>query len=143
MMSPTESKKPWYHEGLPFACQGCGGCCTGEPGYVWVEPEEIFALARRLKIDLAEFEQKYVRREGRRLSLCEHSNGDCVFYDNEKTCCTVYEDRPRQCRTWPFWASNLRTPEDWEQTCRECPGAGTGPTVSLEEIQRRRGVIQI
>ena len=36
---------PWYHEGLSFTCSQCGDCCTGAPGYVWVNNEEIAALA--------------------------------------------------------------------------------------------------
>ena len=38
-------EKPWYHEGLRFECTGCGDCCTGAPGYVWLTEEEIRALA--------------------------------------------------------------------------------------------------
>ena len=38
---------PWYQQGLKFHCLGCGDCCTGEPGYVWVTKAEIAALAAR------------------------------------------------------------------------------------------------
>ncbi len=39
------SQQPWYQDGLKFRCTGCGDCCTGAPGYVWVNKEEIAALA--------------------------------------------------------------------------------------------------
>lgn len=26
----------------------------------------------------------------------------CIFYDNEKKCCTIYEHRPLDCRMYPF-----------------------------------------
>ena len=29
--------EPWYRDGLRFACTRCGACCTGAPGYVWVD----------------------------------------------------------------------------------------------------------
>ena len=45
-----------------------------------------------------------------RRSLVEYANGDCVFFDSERRSCKVYALRPRQCRTWPFWESNLRHP---------------------------------
>jgi len=135
--------KPWYHEGVRFQCTGCGRCCTGEPGYVYVTKAEIKALAAALGMEVAEFEAAFVRPVGRRKSLVEHANGDCVFYDSLSRRCRVYPLRPRQCRTWPFWASNLRSAEAWERTCRVCPGSGRGPLVSLAEIEAQMSVIRM
>ncbi len=120
------SETPWYAEGLRFKCTQCGDCCTGSPGYVWVNQEEIDALAALVGESVAEFERKYVRRIGVRRSLIEFPNGDCVFFDGAARKCTVYGARPRQCRTWPFWQSNLRTEKDWQHTCEVCPGSGRG-----------------
>lgn len=143
-MPEKPNQTPWYQGGLQFECTQCGDCCTGAPGYVWVNKAEIEALARRLGFDdIAEFEKKYVRKIGIRKSLVEFPNGDCVFFDSERRGCTVYEDRPRQCRTWPFWNSNLKTPEDWRRTCNECPGSGKGPLYSLDEIESQRDVMNI
>ncbi|HUY34468.1 MAG TPA: YkgJ family cysteine cluster protein [Pirellulales bacterium] len=128
------SDEPWYKDGLRFQCTQCGDCCTGAPGYVWVNQEEIDALARKLGVDVADFERKYVRQVGVRRSLIEFDNGDCVFFDGQARKCTVYDARPRQCRTWPFWRSNVNSPEAWEQTCQVCPGSGQGPLVPLEQI---------
>jgi len=138
------SEKPWYKDGLRFKCSQCGDCCTGAPGYVWVNKEEIAALAREVgEEDIDQFERLYVRKIGIRKSLKEFPNGDCVFFDDQSRSCTVYGARPRQCRTWPFWDSNLRTPEDWEQTCEVCPGSGKGPLVQLDTIESQRKVIKI
>ncbi len=136
--------KPWYAEGLRFSCTACGHCCTGGPGYVWVNHEEISALALAVGLGSeAEFEQLYVRNIGRRKSLREYANGDCVFLDGLTRRCAVYEARPRQCRTWPFWNSNIRTPQDWQRTCEVCPGSGRGQLHSLEEIEAKRTRISI
>ena len=135
--------RPWYEEGLRFSCTQCGNCCTGAPGFVWVNQEEIAALAKLLGIELDEFERLYVRKVGIRTSLVEFSNGDCVFFDGEKRTCNVYAARPRQCRTWPFWDSNVRTAADWKRTCQQCPGSGTGKLYSLQQIQQNIGQIQI
>ena len=137
------SGRPWYHKGLRFECLGCGRCCTGAPGYVYVVQAEIEALAEAVGIPVPEFERSHVRRVGRRRSLVELPNGDCIFYDRQKRQCEVYAVRPRQCRTWPFWQSNLRTPEQWDQTCRACPGSGRGRLVPLEEIAAQMGVIRV
>jgi len=143
---PSESaspQRPWYRAGLAFACTGCGRCCTGDPGYVWVNQAEIEAMAALLSMDVEDFRQAHVRQVGRRHSLREEDNGDCVLFDPATSRCRVYPVRPRQCRSWPFWASNLRTPDAWRRTCRECPGAGHGPLVPLDQIEALRGLIQI
>jgi Fe-S-cluster containining protein len=36
----------------------------------------------------------------------------CAFLDGAR--CTVYEARPTQCRTFPFWKENLRRRGSWE-----------------------------
>jgi Fe-S-cluster containining protein len=138
------SQEPWYHEGLRFRCTQCGDCCTGAAGYVWVNKEEIAALAAELgEQDVEQFEEQYVRKVGIRKSLKEYSNGDCVFFDAEKRTCNVYHARPRQCRTWPFWQSNLKSPQDWEKTCEVCPGSGKGRLYTLEQIETKRQVMRI
>lgn len=138
------SDKPWYADGLQFECSQCGDCCTGAPGYVWVNKAEIEALAAAAGYDdIAAFEQKYVRKVGIRKSLREFPNGDCVFFDTESRKCSVYGARPRQCRTWPFWDSNVRTEETWRETCEMCPGSGRGQLYQLEQIQERLQIIRI
>jgi Fe-S-cluster containining protein len=137
-------QQPWYREGLRFECTQCGNCCSGEPGYVWVNAEEIAALAQAVGEDNREtFERKYVRRVGMRKSLVELPNGDCVFLDGPSRRCTVYAARPRQCRTWPFWDSNLRSVDTWQQTCDDCPGAGHGRLYQLEDIDTQRKVMRV
>jgi uncharacterized protein len=143
MHESSQPVRPWYRDGLRFQCTGCGGCCTGDPGWVWVNQAEIDALARTLGMTPETFERAYVRTVGRRRSLREMADGDCVFYDPQTARCRVYAVRPRQCRSWPFWPSNIRTPQAWQHTCEACPGAGQGPKVSLAEIETQRGVIQI
>lgn len=138
-----KAQQPWYKDGLRFKCTGCGNCCTGAPGYVWVNQAEIDAMAARMQISLTEFEAKYVRHIGIRRSLVEYKNGDCVFFDNKTRKCRVYKDRPRQCRTWPFWKSNLRTPQAWEETCQVCPGSGKGKLYQLEAIEQQAAVISV
>ncbi len=135
--------EPWFKDGLRFECTGCGDCCTGAPGYVWVNGQEIAALATRLGETVEEFERKYVRRVGIRRTLIEYSNGDCVFFDGQTRKCTVYEDRPRQCKTWPFWDSNVRTEQAWRETCEACPGSGRGQLFPIEKILESVAVIKV
>ena len=137
------SDLPWYNAGLRFSCSQCGNCCTGAPGFVWVHNEEIAALASLIGEEVERFEDLYVRRVGSRKSLKEFPTGDCVFFDNQSRKCTVYGARPAQCRTWPFWDSNLETPAEWKATCEVCPGSGTGELRSLGEIEAQRKIVNV
>ncbi len=137
--APTQ---PWYKDGLAFTCTMCGKCCTGAPGFVWVTDEEIAAIAAFRKETVAEVTALYTRKARGRRTLREHGDGDCVFYDRKKGC-TIYPARPAQCRTWPFWESNVETPERWEHTTQICPGSGEGELIPVEEITRRLKVIKL
>jgi Fe-S-cluster containining protein len=130
------SGQPWYAEGLRFRCTQCGNCCTGQPGYVWVDDEEIRQIADYLGCSTGEVRLLHTRLARERLSLVEFANGDCTFFDPQTRRCRIYPARPRQCRTWPFWRSNLATPATWAQTQSICPGSTCGEFVPLEEIQR-------
>lgn len=128
---------PWYVEGLRFACQACGQCCGGAPGYVWVDEEELAELAAHRGLSPDEFRRQYTRRLWRGRSLKEKHNYDCILLD-EGGRCLAYEARPTQCRTWPFWPSNLESPDAWNESARRCPGMGKGPLYTLEMIEAKR-----
>ena len=132
-MSGRPAREPWFKDGLSFTCTRCGACCTGAPGYVWVDADEVAALAAHRGETPDEFSLKFVRKVGRRYSLIERPGGDCIFWERG-TGCTVYEARPVQCRTWPFWAENVESPEDWEHITQICPGSGKGRHYSADEI---------
>jgi Fe-S-cluster containining protein len=107
-----------------------------------VTDEEIRKIAEFRGEPVTQTRDLHTKIVGHRRSLRERSNGDCDFWDKEAGC-TIYPVRPPQCRTWPFWVSNLETPDDWERTKRTCPGAGKGELISSEEITRRLKVIRI
>ena len=133
----------WYDQGLRFSCTQCGNCCTGPPGAVWFEPEEGRAMAAALGLDERTFLRRYARQAGNRRSLDEVERDgqfDCILLERRadgSTGCSVYADRPAQCRTWPFWPDMLRTPGDWEAARRgtPCPGMGQGELIPVERIR--------
>jgi hypothetical protein len=100
------------------------------------------AIAAFLGEPLEEVIELYSRLTKRGRTLREKANNDCIFYDSEEGC-TIYEIRPRQCRTWPFWESNISSPEAWEHTKQICPGSGQGELISVEEITRRVRTIRL
>jgi uncharacterized protein len=137
------AKAPWFRDGLKFQCTQCGNCCTGAPGYVWVDQEEMAAIAKSRGETVAEFERQFVRQVGSRKSLIEFDNGDCVFLDPATRKCGIYDLRPRQCRTWPFWESNINDAAAWKHTCEVCPGSGKGMLYTVDEVLAQSAVIKI
>jgi Fe-S-cluster containining protein len=133
---------PWYQDGLRFTCTQCGDCCTGEPGFVWVNDEELAAIAEQRGESVEQVRSLYTRQADRGRTLRENGDGDCVFYERGRGC-TIYPVRPRQCRTWPFWESNVATPEHWRHTCEICPGSGQGELIPAEEITKRLRTIRL
>lgn len=126
----------WYKNGLRFACTECGGCCSGAPGYVWLEQEDIERLAKKLSLSTEEFLKRYTRKIGHRYSLIETSpNYDCIFLRDNR--CHVYDSRPKQCRTFPWWKENIDSKESWEEAKKRCEGIDhpDAPLISADEIE--------
>lgn len=134
---------PWYKDGLRFACTQCGNCCTGSPGVVWVTEEEIRKIAEFRGISLGEMRINHTRLFAGRVTLREFANGDCTFFDGATRKCTIYPVRPAQCRTWPFWNSNLESEEAWAEVQSDCPGAGRGDFVPLEQVKAQAALIDV
>ncbi len=129
-------RKPFYSEGLKFECQGSGKCCTshGEFGFVYFTLADRKRMAKHLKLTTAEFTKKYCDKHGPVFHLKEDpKNTDCMFLKNRQ--CSVYEGRPTQCRTWPFWPE-VMSPKAWKTEVKSfCPGVGKGRVWSAEEIK--------
>ena len=129
---------PWYIAGLHFGCTECGECCSGPgEGYIWITKPEIEFAAEFLKMSERQFRKEYLRRVGLRTTIIEHRvTKDCIFLRKieGKKKCVIYPVRPNQCRTWPFWASNLTSPDEWNQAAQRCPGINRGKFFSFEKI---------
>lgn len=128
----------------------CGRCCTGPEGYVLLSDAEIAALSARIGASIEDFTARFTRitSEGRSLTEKESPHGrDCIFLDRDTlpglAICGVYEDRPTQCRTWPFWPSNLQSERTWTRASAICPGIGSGPRYTPAQIRIQRDAFKI
>jgi Fe-S-cluster containining protein len=133
-------KKPWYAAGLHFECMQCGRCCSGpDQGYIWVTRPEVALIAEHLKITPGKVRERYLKRVGLRTTIIEQTGtNDCVFLRTVEggKKCVIYPVRPSQCRSWPFWPSNLSHPGAWSKAAQKCPGINRGRCYSFEEIER-------
>jgi len=76
---------------------------------------------------------------GGRLALLERRNNgqyDCIFLRDKK--CLVYQVRPKQCQTFPWWTENLTNKESWEELKSYCEGIDdpSAPLYTLEDIEK-------
>ena len=131
----------------------CGACCTGPPGLIAFTRAEGERIAARLGVTYDEFVARYTHatEAGRSLNEVRTEHGhDCVFLDRTSAAarglrggrgggvCTLYEDRPLQCRTFPWWPQNVDSPRSWARTARECEGVNRGRVVPVEAIRIER-----
>ena len=89
-----------------YSCGKCPAyCCTYEE--IPVKARDISRLARHFAIEPAQAERRFTRldEKGKARVLRHRKDGvfktACVFLDQEKRRCTVYEARPAICGDFP------------------------------------------
>lgn len=110
---------PWYENGLQFSCTGCGKCCKVD-GDVWLAPEEVTQITQHLGLNISEFRSNYIKAEilptdgnEEESWMClKRDQGACIFLGEDNRC-KIYDHRPIQCQTYPFWPSLLTDAEAW------------------------------
>ena len=115
-------------EGFDFAfdpkgCDTCeGNCCIGESGNIWINKQEIDYLSKHLDISIVDLFDNYLEKRGYKYSIKEvqlsKDNYACIFFDLDKKQCSIYDARPVQCRTFPFWEYFKHNKEE---VIKECP----------------------
>ncbi len=131
-------KEPvFYSRGLDFACTRCSHCCRGEPGFVFLSEDDLQRLLAFLSLDFRSFFKKFARLvdtgTGFALALLELPGCDCVFWSNSG--CSVYDARPIQCSTYPFWPGIVDSADAWLREASSCPGIGKSTHRSRLEIE--------
>lgn len=133
----------FYKDGLEFECQKCLYCCSTEPGFVFLSDYDIERLSKGLEVDRDTFLSLYTRLVDYGthylVSLKEKKNYDCEFLTPQG--CSVYESRPEQCRTYPFWPAIMESRSKWDEEAHYCRGINKGRKIRKEEIEEylRRG----
>ena len=103
-------------------CSACKGfCCRGASGRIWVNRKEMENICRFLNIQPWDALVTHFYKVQGSWSIKEIAREDewwCLFLD-EEGCCTIYDVRPAQCRSFPFWRVYRDQPE---KVAGECPG---------------------
>ena len=119
-----------------FSCTGCGNCCKshGEYSHVYLREEEAKAIAEHLDMELGDFAAAHLQIQDGWL-LLRQGDTQCPFL-GEDARCGIYEVRPVQCRTWPFWTINLEQRTWREEVTPVCPGSRDGRLHDADTIER-------
>ena len=131
----TESlSEAWYHDtALPFDCTACGKCCKTK-GSVWMSPEEVTNASALLGISAVAFVDRYASHTIQDdpdvaaatttmttttppwAKLTNNSEQHCVFLKDNL--CQIYQARPIQCSTYPFWPNIMKSATSWNREVR-------------------------
>ena len=132
-------KKPVAERGLRFECTQCGKCCwtRGEYSHVYMTDADVASLAAALGMPVAEARERFTFRDENGWTELDFTGGRCVMLDAETNLCKVYESRPTQCRTFPFWPELIRRGAWTGEAKRICEGVGNGRVVPKDEVATR------
>lgn len=126
---------------MKFECEKTGKCCSnhGDHQFVFLTPKDIERLESHLKrparefVKLSEFEStRFEPNKKGKYSHLLNPDEKCRFIKDGL--CSVYEARPTQCRTWPFFPEHL-SKENWRKLSAYCGGIGRGKDLKQEDVE--------
>ncbi len=153
-------------EAIGFECTDCGACCKSEScgdtaaetadnevadseseHTATVFPDEIRQIqereaydwrdvARPMPYGLTETDSGPVG-ETFEWALQTDGCGDCTFYDREGARCTVYEDRPLICQTYPFSVALAGTSQPMGEAVDSVEHSSTGNRPEADDREGR------
>lgn len=115
----SDTQKWWTEKEIKFKCTGCGKCCQSD-GEVWLDTDEFLDVANLrqespsivMEKYVAEHDFNSVRLKDKYVTDSLRRNiSECIFLEDGK--CSIYEARPTQCRTFPYWPRLLRNESNW------------------------------
>ncbi len=129
------ARRAWWSNGVRFECQETGRCCVsrGTYGYVYLTLEDRRRLARHFGLTTLQFTRRHCRKTDGHFCLKDFTDA-CPFLEGKR--CGVYEARPSQCRTWPFWPEHMGAKAWNREVVGFCPGVGKGRLYPADEIRR-------
>jgi Fe-S-cluster containining protein len=110
---------------IGFKCTGCGNCCSGSSGYIWLNKQEQINISKKLNLPLKKFLEKYTFIAENKISLKEIKKKEndywCIFLEKNKKC-KIYDVRPHQCKSYPYWKNVVDDKNYLEFVLQDCPG---------------------
>ena len=109
-----------------FSCTACGNCCKGG-GSVYFTENELEKIYDHLSLSgeaKNNFHNKLINRTSNGYYV--HENDKACYFLDKNNKCSIYNLRPLQCSTYPFWPSVFRNQKEFEVNMKDCPGLKKG-----------------
>ena len=97
---------------IHYDCSKCPGYCCSYPR-IQVKKKDVERLAEHFGMTKSEVERRFTRKDpddvkknGKQPRIVRHTEDVyfgtiCIFFDQNERCCSVYEARPKTCRSYP------------------------------------------
>ena len=81
---------------IKLPCEECGGtCCNERPamveGYVFLDPDEYDKYPKK---------DVFIDLYGDRFIKTKKTGKGCIYFDEKKKICKIYDNRPRRCMSF-------------------------------------------
>ena len=92
---------------MNYSCEKCPGYCCTYSG-IEITQRDIARLAKHFGLDQARAEHRFTKPDAKgKARLLRHRqdtifDSACMFFDQEKRGCKVYDVRPGVCRKFPY-----------------------------------------
>ncbi len=115
---------------IKFECTQCGKCCHG-PANAGPRLSDIDATRLMRGIGPTAY-RLGVKNHGDGVPQIRMRDGHCTFLDGKK--CSVYDVRPDQCRSFPFWPGLWNEPGKYKLA--NCEGLSVVETAKGEQCNQ-------
>ena len=88
-----------------YSCSKCPAYCCSYPE-IEVTPRDVERLAKHFDLPYRVAEERFTKTDSKGTVMLRHKHDRiftsiCMFFDQKKRRCTVYEARPGVCRKYP------------------------------------------
>ena len=105
---------------------------------MYLSADEVKRIALHEGLDAKKWvKERASRSKNGRIVLGHRADGACIYLQKDSKC-SIHAIKPTQCRAFPWWEENLRTPSTWAKVKSECPGIDNpdAPLVDSDTIRK-------
>ncbi len=135
----------YVNQPVRFQCSGCGDCCSGDPDTHFIEllAGEAERIREYLQLSKTVFQRDHIvsiADIGKGIRINEQGRCSLLGADNR---CQVYQVRPLQCRSYPFWPEIMHSLDTWRAEANHCEGIHQGEAITPQHIESQLALYKV